>query len=70
MIVHRQISHRTTAAPPAGVVRAPPVLNASDNTIDFTCGTCGTVLLYAEEDQIHNVTILCTACGSFNSTNA
>ena len=45
-------------------------LNASDHTIDFTCGTCGTVLMYAEEGQVHNVTIRCARCGSCNSTNA
>jgi predicted RNA-binding Zn-ribbon protein involved in translation (DUF1610 family) len=67
---HRQISLRIVTAPASGsIVEAPPILNASDHTVDFVCGNCGTVLLYAEEDQVHNVTIRCVACGSYNSTN-
>ena len=61
---HRQISLKTIS-----VITAPPVLNASDHTIDFTCGKCGAVLMYAEEGQVHNVTIRCAGCGSYNSTN-
>lgn len=70
MSPHRQISLKTITAPAIGaVVSAPPILNASDHTIDFTCGYCGAVLLYAEEGQVHNVTIHCAICGSYNSTN-
>jgi hypothetical protein len=51
------------------VVNAPPVLEASDHTIDYTCGNCDTVLMHAELDQVHNLLIRCTVCGSFNSTD-
>jgi hypothetical protein len=67
---HNKISLKTTPAPAIGaVVNAPPVLNASDHTIDYVCGYCATVLLHAEVGQVHNVTIRCTKCGSYNSTN-
>jgi predicted RNA-binding Zn-ribbon protein involved in translation (DUF1610 family) len=64
MSEHRRISLKTIS-----VISAPPVLNASDHTIDFACGKCGTVLLHAEENQVHNVTIYCVNCGSYNTTN-
>jgi hypothetical protein len=61
---------KTVAAPSTGrVVSAPPILNASDNTIDYLCGNCGTVLLHAEDEQIHHLFIHCTKCGSYNSTD-
>ena len=50
-------------------IDAPPILNASDHTIDFICGMCGEVLMHAEHSQVHNVTIHCLACGSYNTTN-
>jgi predicted RNA-binding Zn-ribbon protein involved in translation (DUF1610 family) len=52
------------------LVTSPPILDASDNTVEFTCGKCGVVLMHAEEGQIHNLAILCTGCGSYNSTDA
>jgi DNA-directed RNA polymerase subunit RPC12/RpoP len=60
---------RLVAAPGVGhVVSAPPVLIASTNTVDFCCGYCGTVLLHAEEEQVH-VLIRCAECGSYNATD-
>ena len=40
----------------------------SSNTIDFLCGNCGTVLLHAENDQVHGLFIHCTQCGACNAT--
>jgi uncharacterized Zn finger protein (UPF0148 family) len=51
------------------VVDAPPVLNASDHTIDYVCGKCGTVLLQADAGQVHGVLIHCTNCGTYNTTD-
>ena len=48
---------------------APPVLKASDHSVDYTCGRCGTILLHAEENQVHGLLIRCTSCGSYNSTD-
>jgi hypothetical protein len=51
-------------------VSAPPVLNASDQTVDYVCGSCNAILMHADEGQIHNVLIRCAICGAYNSTDA
>lgn len=57
-------------APPVGpVVQAPPVIVASSDAVDYLCGRCGTLLMHAELDQVHNLLIHCTACGTYNSTD-
>ena len=50
-------------------VSAPPVLIASLHTVDYCCGNCGTVLMHAERDQVHNLIIKCSECGSYSSTD-
>ncbi|MEA2877769.1 MAG: hypothetical protein QOF14_2965 [Hyphomicrobiales bacterium] len=68
MSENRKISLKTIAAPAKGpVVSAPPIIKTSDHSVDYTCGNCATI--YAELDQIHNLTIRCTRCGSYNSTD-
>jgi hypothetical protein len=43
-------------APKTGVVLdAPPVLKASEHSVDHTCGRCATVLLHADEGQVHGI---------------
>jgi predicted RNA-binding Zn-ribbon protein involved in translation (DUF1610 family) len=67
----RKASLKLISAPAIGaVVSAPPILNASDHTVDYYCGQCGTVLMHAEENQVHSLTIRCTNCGSYNSTDS
>ncbi len=67
----KKISLKLVAAPSKGIaLTAPPVLKASDHSVDYTCGQCGTILLYAEENQVHGVLIHCANCGSYNSTDA
>jgi hypothetical protein len=44
------------------------VLVASSHTIDFLCGKCATVLMHAEDDQVHGLFIHCTRCGACNAT--
>jgi hypothetical protein len=51
------------------ILAAPPILIASTHTVDYCCGLCGTVLLHAEVDQVHNLVIHCMQCGSCNSTD-
>lgn len=66
-----KVSLKVITAPAIGhAVSAPPVLVASNHTIDYACENCGTVLMHAEQGQVHNLTIHCTTCGSYNSTDA
>jgi predicted RNA-binding Zn-ribbon protein involved in translation (DUF1610 family) len=70
MSPHTRSDLKLVTPPFAGrVLEVPPVLNASDHTVDFLCGACGALLMQAEHGQVHNVTIHCLACGSFNTTN-
>jgi uncharacterized Zn finger protein (UPF0148 family) len=62
-----RIPLKVVTAPAIGVVlEAPPALVASEHSVDYTCGRCGTVLLHADEGQVHG----CANCGSYNSTDA
>ena len=70
MSPHTRFSFKLVTPPFEGrVIEVPPVLNASDHTVDFVCGNCSAVLMYGEYGQVHNVTIHCLACGSYNTTN-
>jgi predicted RNA-binding Zn-ribbon protein involved in translation (DUF1610 family) len=71
MSPHNRVSLRSVTPPLVGwgFVSAPPVLNASNHTTDFCCCNCGAVLMHAEADQVFGLTIQCTKCGSFNSTD-
>ena len=60
-MTYRKISLKVVTAPATGLVlHAPPVLVASDHSVDYTCGRCDTILLHAEENQVHGVLINCT----------
>ncbi len=53
-----KIPLKVIIAPAVGVVLAtPPVLMASEHSVDYTCGRCAAVLLHADEGQIHGVLI-------------
>jgi predicted RNA-binding Zn-ribbon protein involved in translation (DUF1610 family) len=70
-IMTTRIPLKIVTAPAVGVVlEAPPVLKASEQSVDYTCGRCGTVLLHADEGQVHGILIHCANCGSYNSTDA
>ena len=65
----RKVSLKVVSAPFIGhVLDAPPVLVASDNSVDYTCGQCGTILLHAADHQVYNLLIRCNKCGSYNVT--
>jgi DNA-directed RNA polymerase subunit RPC12/RpoP len=67
----RKIPLKVVIAPAIGVVvEAPPVLVASEHSVDYICGRCAAVLLHADEGQVHGVLIHCTKCGSYNLTEA
>ena len=58
---HRRISLKTIAAPAIGaVVSAPPVLNASDHTIDYSCERCGTAI--KRESFMNRSSYFCPKC--------
>jgi predicted RNA-binding Zn-ribbon protein involved in translation (DUF1610 family) len=58
-------------APAIGsVVSAPPLIKLSDHTVEYACGRCGVILMHAEEDQVHNLTISCSECGTYNTTDS
>src|SRR6476661_8244905 len=61
MADHNKINLTTIPAPKAGSSfdSAPPILNASDHTTDFSCGKCGTILMHAEINQVYGLTIRC-----------
>jgi DNA-directed RNA polymerase subunit RPC12/RpoP len=67
----RKISLKAVSAPsksaPPIVLSAPPVLIASNHSVDYTCGRCSTVLLHAEKGQVRGFLIRCTKCGTYNS---
>ena len=66
-----KIPLKVIVAPAIGVVlEAPPVLMASEHSVDYTCGRCATILLHADYDQVHGVLLRCRNCGSYNSTEA
>ena len=68
---HQRKSLKLVSSPRIGhIFAAPPPLIASTHTVDYTCGHCGAVLLHAEEGQVHGLLIQCTACGSYNATEA
>jgi len=69
MSVRKKTALKIVAAPHVGgCLEAPPVLVASTHTVDYTCGYCGTVLMHADEGQVHGLLIRCTSCGSYNDT--
>ena len=40
--------------PAVGVIlEAPPVLVASEHSVDYTWGRCGIILMHADEGQVH-----------------
>ena len=54
------------SAPPI-VLKAPPVLIASNHSVDYACERCSKVLLHAKEGQVRGFLIHCTNCGTYNS---
>jgi predicted RNA-binding Zn-ribbon protein involved in translation (DUF1610 family) len=66
----RKVELKVISAPAAGVILdAPPILREADQSVDYTCGHCGTILLHAQENRVHSVVIHCGNCGSYNSTD-
>jgi predicted RNA-binding Zn-ribbon protein involved in translation (DUF1610 family) len=63
---------KVVSAPLIEVVpRAPPALELPNQslTVEFTCGNCGAVLMRADEEKVYPLVVLCSSCGSYNSTD-
>lgn len=67
---NRQVSLKVINPPPptGHVLDAPPVLMASDNSLDYSCGNCGAIVLHASHDQVYGLVIRCRECGSYSVT--
>jgi len=55
--------------PPPGVgyvVPAPPPITVAENTNHYLCGQCGTLLVIADDDQVHGLIVRCRECGRYN----
>jgi hypothetical protein len=72
MPAHRRRSLKVVSAPLSGpvVTAAPGLLRSNDRTIDYICGNCRAVLLYADEGRMHNLVFCCAKCGCYNSTDS
>ena len=69
MSVGQKRSFKMVVAPRVGgSLAAPPALIASTHAMDYTCGYCGSVLMRADEGQVHGLMIRCTSCGPDNAT--
>src|SRR5262249_17451375 len=51
------------------VISAPPPIVASDQSNHYLCGHCGTLLVVAEDDQLHGLVVRCRECGSHNAVD-
>jgi DNA-directed RNA polymerase subunit RPC12/RpoP len=57
-------------APRSGhVIDAPPAIVASDQSNHYVCGHCGTLLVVAEDDQLHGLVVRCRECGHYNAVD-
>jgi DNA-directed RNA polymerase subunit RPC12/RpoP len=57
-------------APRTGqVISAPPPIVTSDQSNQYVCGHCGTLLVIAEDDQLHGLVVQCRECGSYNAVD-
>ena len=52
----------------AAVADAPPVLEASEPTVEFTCGHCGAALMRVDQSKVHALMVHCTECDAYNLT--
>ena len=69
------LSQKTLRVVPAplatgAALAAPSVLeDRGSPTVEYRCGSCGAVLMRADEQQVHMLIIHCTACDAYNSTD-
>jgi DNA-directed RNA polymerase subunit RPC12/RpoP len=55
--------------PPPGIgyaTSAPPPLIVTPNANRYVCGQCGTLLVVADDDEVHGLIVRCRECGRYN----
>jgi hypothetical protein len=63
----RTVKLKVIPPPSTGyVVSAPPAIIVSEHSNYYTCGQCGTVLVVADDNQIHGIIVRCRECGRYN----
>jgi DNA-directed RNA polymerase subunit RPC12/RpoP len=63
----RSLKLRVIPPPSVGyVTSAPPPITVTAETNQYLCGQCGTVLVIADDDQIHGLIVRCRECGRYN----
>ena len=66
----RQKALQVVPAPLIEVVPPAPLEPEMPNpTVEFTCGNCGVLLMRADEEKVYPLVLLCSSCGSYNSTD-
>jgi hypothetical protein len=66
----RQKVLQVVPAPLIEVVPQAPLAPEMPNpTVEFTCGNCGVVLIRGDEEKGYPLVVLCSSCGSYNSTD-
>jgi hypothetical protein len=52
----------------AAIADAPPVLEAPEPTVEYTCGNCGAALMRVDQNKVHALMVHCTSCDAYNLT--
>jgi predicted RNA-binding Zn-ribbon protein involved in translation (DUF1610 family) len=64
------LRQKTLHVVPAPLIEVVPLVPETANpTVEFTCGNCGAVLMRTDEEKVHPLVVLCSACGAHNSTD-
>jgi predicted RNA-binding Zn-ribbon protein involved in translation (DUF1610 family) len=66
----RTFKLKVIAAPASGdAIHAPQPITVSANTNHYLCGHCGTLLVIADNGQLHGLTVQCRKCGHYNAVD-
>jgi DNA-directed RNA polymerase subunit RPC12/RpoP len=64
------MAHSQAAGHPAAERRlchlAPSPITVTAETNRYVCGQCGTLLVIADDDQVHGLVVRCRECGRYN----
>jgi DNA-directed RNA polymerase subunit RPC12/RpoP len=63
---------KVVAAPATGcAIQAPPpiTVSVSANTNHYLCGSCGTLLVIADNGQVHGLVVQCRECGHYSAVD-